>query len=426
MVDHRDEIQSSPVQAPVQPSPFRHLKRKVRWVQWILVALVGVILLLPTSVFFIVELGHLRADAQNNAQHFALLVASEVKGSNPDLAALSTVLQKEMEVKGVVSFQLMGSGGEILRLGEPGLSFLLVGKTFSLPRSSSPMNALRIEMDDRPLIHRTARVLSIHFVVATILALLIYCLPIQALRRAVEELETTQAQLVHSEKISAIGEIFTSLAHEINNPLGIIIGRVKIMLGAARESQLSQELVRGLEMIDRHGTRIAEIVRSLLMFSRKTSFNLTETDLNRVIREVVTLVEKPFAKQGTRIQTDLDTTLPHFRANPEHLQQVFLNLLNNARDAMPEGGTITLRTYPNDRYLVAEVQDTGTGIADNIQSRVFEPFFTTKDLGKGTGLGLSVTYGIIKNHGGKIEVESSPGNGSLFRLMLPPIDGTSQ
>lgn len=426
MSDQKSEIQSSPVQAPAQPSAFRHLKRQVRWLQWILVALVGVILLLPSSVFFVNELGHRRVDAQFQARHFALLVASEVKGSNPDLAALSTVLQKEMEVKGLVSLQLMESGGEILRLGEPGRSFIHTGGRFSFPPSLAPLQEVRIEMDHRPLIYQTARVLSIHFVVATILALLIYCLPIQTLRRAIEELEATQAQLVHSEKISAIGEIFTSLAHEINNPLGIIIGRVKIMLGAARESQLSQELVRGLEMIDRHGTRIAEIVRSLLMFSRKTSFNLTETDLNRVIREVVTLVEKPFAKQGTRIQTDLDTTLPHFRASPEHLQQVFLNLLNNARDAMPEGGTITLRTYPNGRYLVAEVQDTGTGIPDNLLGRVFEPFFTTKDLGKGTGLGLSVTYGIIKNHGGKIEVESSPGHGSLFRLMLPPIDGTRQ
>ncbi len=426
MSDQKDEIQSSPVQAPVQPSPFRHLKRQVRWLQWILVALVAVILLLPSSVFFVSELGHLRADAQYQARHFALLVASEVKGSNPDLAALSTALQNEMEVKGVVFLQLMGSGREILRLGEPGRSFLHTGESLSLPSSLAPLQELRIEMDHRPLIYQTARVLSIHFVVATILALLIYCVPIQALRRAIEELEATQAQLVHSEKISAVGEIFTSLAHEINNPLGIIIGRVKILLGVARESQFSQELVRGLEMIDRHGTRISEIVRSLLMFSRKTSFNLTETDLNLVIREVVTLVEKPFAKQGTRIQTDLDPTLPHFRASPEHLQQVFLNLLNNARDAMPEGGTITLRTYPNGRYLVAEVQDTGTGIPDNLLGRVFEPFFTTKDLGKGTGLGLSVTYGIIKNHGGKIEVESSPGHGSLFRLMLPPIDGTGQ
>lgn len=426
MSDQKDEIQSSPVQAPVQPSPFRHLKRQVRWLQWILVALVAVILLLPSSVFFVSELGHLRADALHHARHFALLVASEVKGSNPDLVALSTALQNEMEVKGVVFLQLMGSGREILRLGEPGRSFLHTGESLSLPSSLAPLQELRIEMDHRPLLRQTARVLSIHFVVATILALLIYCLPIQAMRRAVEELETTQAQLVHSEKISAIGEIFTSLAHEINNPLGIIIGRVKILLGVARESQFSQELVRGLEMIDRHGTRISEIVRSLLMFSRKTSFNLTETDLNLVIREVVTLVEKPFAKQGTRIQTDLDPTLPHFRASPEHLQQVFLNLLNNARDAMPEGGTITLRTYPNGRYLVAEVQDTGTGIPDNLLGRVFEPFFTTKDLGKGTGLGLSVTYGIIKNHGGKIEVESSPGHGSLFRLMLPPIDGTGQ
>jgi signal transduction histidine kinase len=259
------------------------------------------------------------------------------------------------------------------------------------------------------LLRQTARIFGIHIIVVTVLGLLIYRLPIRALRRAVEELEATQAQLVHSEKINAIGEVFTSLAHEINNPLAILIGRAKLMLATAKERQFSQELVRGLEMIDKHGTRIAE----------KTSFNLTETDLNHVISEVVTLVEKPFAQHGTRIESRLDPNLPHISASPDHLQQVFLNLLNNARDAMPEGGTITLRTYPNGRHLVAEVQDTGTGIAANIQSRVFDPFFTTKPRGKGTGLGLSVSYEIVRKHQGDIQVESTPGQGALFRLMLP-------
>jgi signal transduction histidine kinase len=176
-------------------------------------------------------------------------------------------------------------------------------------------------------------------------------------------------------------------------------------------------------MIDRHGTRIAEIIRGLLAFARKTPFQLVETDLNRIIREVVALVEKPYVKQGIRIQSVLEPTLPSFRASPLHIQQVFMNLLKNARDAMPEGGPVTLRTSKNGRYLVAEVEDAGPGIAPEVEARLFEPFFTTKGVGEGTGLGLSVSYGIVSAHGGKILIESKPGHGALFRVMLP-IEGT--
>jgi signal transduction histidine kinase len=402
------------------PSPFLHLKRQVRWLQWILIALVAVIPLLPTSVFFFEELDHLRDRAHRQSDHFRLMLSLYIDELGMESPKLTRRLLKEMKVNNLISLRLMGKGGrEIIRLGHPSRSLFPAVATSSFPSTSALLQQVQVEVASRWLVRDTARIFGIHIIVVTVLGLIIYRLPIRALRRAVEELETTQAQLVHSEKINAIGEVFTSLAHEINNPLGILIGRAKLMLATAKERQFSQDLVRGLEMIDKHGTRIAEIIRGLLMFSRKTSFNLTETDLNHVISEVVTLVEKPFAQHGTRIESRLDPNLPHISASPDHLQQVFLNLLNNARDAMPEGGTITLRTYPNGRHLVAEVQDTGTGIAANIQSRVFDPFFTTKPRGKGTGLGLSVSYEIVRKHQGDIQVESTPGQGALFRLMLP-------
>ena len=179
------------------------------------------------------------------------------------------------------------------------------------------------------------------------------------------------------------------------------------------------DLTRDLEIITRNGLRISELVRSLLIFSRKSTLSFTETALNHVIAEVVELVDKPYAKQQIQIESRFDPKLPCCQASAGHLHQVFLGLLSNARDAMPQGGTITLRTYVNSHFVIAEVEDTGTGMAPDVKARIFEPFFTTKGVGKGTGLGLSVAYGIIKTHGGDITAESTPGKGSLFRLMLP-------
>ena len=125
--------------------------------------------------------------------------------------------------------------------------------------------------------------------------------------------------------------------------------------------------------------------------------------MNAIIGELVALVECPFAKQGIRIQTLLDSPLPRVRASADHLQQAFLNMLYNARDAMPKGGIITLRTFVNGSNLVTEIRDTGSGMSSEVQGRVFEPFFTTKDVGKGTGLGLSVSHGIVRAHGGDIQ-----------------------
>jgi signal transduction histidine kinase len=407
-------------QAALRGTPFGRLKLQVWRLQGFLTVLVGVIGLVPPSVFFMLELAHLREHARQHAAHFAHMITSQVEKSGLDLQALSSLLQQEMAPNGIVSFRLMGQGGkEILQVSQPDRPFLGIEAAFSLLPTVAPLQELYVTADDRPLLYRAARVVGIHLTVATLLAFAIYQMGVRSLHRAVEELEAMQAQLIHSEKLSAIGEIYAGLTHEINNPLGIILSKAEIMLYTAKEKKLSAELVRDLEMIHRHGARIAEIIRGLLAFARRTSFDLTRIDLNRVIDETVSLFEKSLSSHQIQIERQLDRDLPHIVASPIHLQQVFLNLLNNARDAMPQGGTITLRTYRNRRHLVAEVQDTGIGIADDISRRIFDPFFTTKDVGKGTGLGLSVSYGIVRGHGGDIEVESSLGKGALFRLTLP-------
>lgn len=401
-------------------SSFQLLHRLTRRVQWLNVGLLVAVAFLPATVYVVFEVDHVRTHARHEAQQLAYLVASHIEKSGLDLAAISARLRRGREEKDLLYVRLTGPGGSgSVEFGEPGRTFFPTRVTVPFEPAPGPFGEITVEADDRPLIRQAAKILGTFVLVAVLLALVVYRVPMRALRLAIAELEATHAQLIHADKLSSIGEMYAGLAHEINNPLGIILSRVHILLGGARARGLNPELVRDLEMIDRHGSRIAEVIRSLLAFARKGSFDAAETDLNRVIADVVALVEKPLAKQGIRVESLLDPALPAVRASPEHLQQVFLNFVNNARDAMPGGGTITLRTARDGRRLMAEVRDTGTGIASDVRERIFEPFFTTKDVGKGTGLGLSVSYGIVKAHGGDIEVESAPGSGALFRVTLP-------
>ncbi len=400
-------------------SPFQDLRQQAHKLERILFVLVGIIALLPTSVFFVLGVRHLQSDAELAVEHIGFMLEG-IHGASPERPRLSTLLAEEMHLTGIASLRLTGTGNRtMLALGQSGKPFLPIRAQSNLSPSLLPFQTIMVEMDSNPLLFQSGRIFAIHLAVAAFLILLIHRFSVPALDKAITQLEKTQAQLIHSEKMSAIGEIYAGLTHEINNPLGVMIGKLDLLLKSAKERPLAPELLRDLEIINRNGLRIAELIRSLLIFSRKNTFNFSATALNHTIGEVLELVEKPFGKQGIRIETQLDPKLPFCNGSPGHLQQVFLNLLNNARDAMPSGGTIMLRTYANGRSLIAEVEDTGIGIMPENRERIFEPFFTTKGLGRGTGLGLSVAYGIIKTHGGDIEVESRPGKGALFRVTVP-------
>jgi signal transduction histidine kinase len=396
-------------------SALTQLERRATTLERWLVALLVVIVTAPPTVYFFTELVRARDRAEMLALHYAAMIGPQLG----DAQTVGHVLEKQMEAGQWPGFMRItdDEGHELLRLGNLDSRGLQGTVHRVLPPSMAPMHEIEISVEDRSLFRDSARVLGIHVLVGLTLGLGFFRAPVRALKRAVREIEATQAQLLHSDKLSAVGEAYAGLTHEINNPLGIILSRVRLMRSQDRDRPFDADVARDLEVIERQGSRIAEIVRGMLAFTRKTELRMRETDLNEVIREVTGLVQKPFAKKGITIETDLPRSLPTIWGSPVHLQQVFLNLLNNARDAMPEGGAVVVRTARAADHVVAEVQDSGTGLAGEARGRVFEPFFTTK--GEGTGLGLSVSYGIIQAHAGEIAAESEPGKGAVFRVTLP-------
>jgi signal transduction histidine kinase len=174
-----------------------------------------------------------------------------------------------------------------------------------------------------------------------------------------------------------------------------------------------------LEKIAKQTFRASEIVNSLLNFSRTSPTEFVEVDLNRVIRETLTLIEHQLQKAAIDVRLSYEPELPTVKGNAGKLQQVFLNLFLNARDAMENGGMLAVRTWSEDGFARVDVADSGQGIAPENMARIYDPFFTTKGAKKGTGLGLSITYGIVREHGGAIEVDSRPGAGTRFHVELP-------
>jgi signal transduction histidine kinase len=225
-----------------------------------------------------------------------------------------------------------------------------------------------------------------------------------------------EQRLVQADKLSSIGLLAAGVAHEVNTPLAVISTYAQMLAKqVADDSQKS--LI--LEKIAKQTFRASEIVNSLLNFSRTSSTSFGNVQVNRVIQETFSLLEHQLLKSGVEVVTDLDPDLPAVHGNAGKLQQVFLNLFLNARDAMANGGMLEVRSYSDSVGACIEVSDTGHGIAPENLHRIYDPFFTTKGAKKGTGLGLSVTYGIIQEHGGSIEVSNRRGGGATFRVELP-------
>ncbi|OLE57118.1 MAG: hypothetical protein AUG13_05545 [Chloroflexi bacterium 13_1_20CM_2_59_7] len=230
-----------------------------------------------------------------------------------------------------------------------------------------------------------------------------------------------EAQLSQADKLSSIGLLAAGVAHEVNTPLAVISSYAQML-----SKQLQGDPQRGalLEKITRQTFRASEIVNNLLNFSRTSGTEFTEVNVNKIIADTLSLLEHQFKTTKIRVQDELAEHLPLINGNAGRLQQVFLNLFLNARDAMLGGGTLRVATSNGEGVRVV-ISDTGTGIAQDHIERIYDPFFTTKaapresQQNRGTGLGLSVTYGIIQEHAGKIRVESRPGEGTTFYLDFP-------
>jgi signal transduction histidine kinase len=225
-----------------------------------------------------------------------------------------------------------------------------------------------------------------------------------------------EQRLVQADKLSSIGLLAAGVAHEVNTPLAVISTYAQMLAKQVAEDT-QKSLI--LDKIAKQTFRASEIVNSLLNFSRTSTTSFGELNLNRVIQETLTLLEHQLQKAGVQVKTSLEPDLAPVHGNAGKLQQVFLNLFLNARDAMSGSGTLEVRTWSQGAGVKVEVADTGMGIAPEHLNRIYDPFFTTKAARKGTGLGLSVSYGIIQEHGGSIEASNRPGGGARFRIELP-------
>jgi signal transduction histidine kinase len=232
----------------------------------------------------------------------------------------------------------------------------------------------------------------------------------------VTDRDELERRLVQADKLSSIGLLAAGVAHEVNTPLAVISTYAQMLAKQISEDEQKSKL---LDKIAKQTFRASEIVNSLLSFSRTSPTEFVEVDVSKVIHETLNLVEHQLKKSAIEVKLDAPPVLAPVKGNAGKLQQVFLNLFLNARDAMDGGGTLAIHVWSENGFARIDVSDTGQGIAAEHLERIYDPFFTTKAARKGTGLGLSVTYGIVREHGGTIEVESRIGAGSRFRVELP-------
>jgi C4-dicarboxylate-specific signal transduction histidine kinase len=242
------------------------------------------------------------------------------------------------------------------------------------------------------------------------------------MQRREQELRDKQEQLVQAGKLATLGELTTGVAHELNNPLnntGLFVGNAidLIELGAADKGQIVRELRQAMQQV----SKATQIISHLRTFGRAAPVSREPISLRPVIERALSLVQEQLRLHEIEVTLDLGPKEPVVVGNPIQLEQVFINLLTNARDAMVDSPRKAIRISASVGSAAVEIAfvDSGHGIPSGLEQRIFDPFFTTKEVGKGTGLGLSITYGIVKEHGGTISVASMPGGGTTFLIQLP-------
>ncbi len=243
-------------------------------------------------------------------------------------------------------------------------------------------------------------------------------------REIVRRLRQSQEQLIHAEKLTSLGQMAASIAHEINNPLAGVLTYAKLLTKkVAGDTFGKEEALDYLSKIESEVSRCSRVIRNLLDFARQTEPHFKLVDINQVLEQVLTMVGHQAQLQNVEVVKEFSSFLPKVMADFDQLQQIFTNLTLNAIQAMPGGGKLTLRTSAENSQVKVDVQDTGCGIPKENLSKLFTPFFTTKEKGKGVGLGLAVVQRIIERHKGRIQVQSEAGKGTTFSVYLGAHDG---
>ncbi len=239
---------------------------------------------------------------------------------------------------------------------------------------------------------------------------------LRELEHANRKLIEAQNQLIRSEKLASIGQLTAGVAHELNNPIGIILGFAQI---ASEDINPADPLASYLDTIERQALRCKRIISDLLGFARQSEPKVEVADVRRIVNDTLAVIEYQLTLSHINVVRNFAEEVQPVRVDTNQMQQVFLNIIQNAMQAMPQGGTLTIGVEQRADRVAIAFSDTGIGIPPENLNRVFDPFFTTKEAGQGTGLGLSVSYGIAARHGGKIEVESTVGAGTTFTVLLP-------
>jgi signal transduction histidine kinase len=249
------------------------------------------------------------------------------------------------------------------------------------------------------------------------------------LKRAHAQFVLIQHRLIDADKLATLGQVAATIAHEVGTPLGAVSGHIQLL-----REQYKDDIpaIERLDIIDKQVNRVVSIIQDLLNSVRERTAEFVPVSLNQLVQELVTLVSPQLTQQQVKLQTELESRLPDIFGNADQLQQVLLNLVDNALDAMPNGGKLTIsvrvdpdRTSQNQRTILVELSDSGSGIMPEHISHIFNPFFSTKSPGEGTGLGLSVCKDIVEKHNGTISVKSIPNQGTKFMIQFPVKEGTN-
>ena len=245
------------------------------------------------------------------------------------------------------------------------------------------------------------------------------------IKQAYLELRDAQEQVVRTEKLASLGKLSATIAHEINNPLAAVLTYARLMLKLVDKGRFNEDrlpdILRYLSTMERETARCGDIVKNLLDFSRQSKTTISTHAIMDILDKAIVLLAHDLEINNIQLKLEIQPNLPDVKCDFKQIQQVFLNLIHNASEAMPDGGTLTLSARPchNNKMVEVTVSDTGYGIKKEDRKNIFEPFFTTKKEGEGVGLGLAVVYGIITGHKGSIDVESEPEKGTSFYVRLP-------